>query len=79
MKQSVSKPSKYNKKKCGNCKWHSLNTQDSDVLCYWAGYHSSTCLNRDGSDKRGSEYDNCLLFEEGVPESRIEPRIRRKR
>ena len=61
--------SKFNKHKCVNCKYHGImsNRDFSNVHCYYINSGTS-CLYREGKkviDRRGEDYNNCLLYERG--------------
>ena len=62
--------SKFNKKKCKKCKWHGrlCSGGQSGIYCNYSSLHRKSCLKRIGKDVvdvRGSDYDNCLMFEQG--------------
>ena len=76
--------SKFNKKKCEQCKYHgyfgskSQNAYSSNeaalnhVMCEYAKCNKTTCLRLVGKelvDLRGSDYNNCKLFEKGKRQS----------
>lgn len=67
---------KFDKKKCKRCKYHArgagyvVKTGLSPVHCDYARAHDQICLTRVGKeviDRRGNDFNNCLLFEEGTP------------
>ena len=61
--------SKFNKSKCRKCIYG--NTQSISVICTYSTRNKDmqTCLYRGDDrkihDRRGDDYDNCLLFKEG--------------
>ncbi len=60
--------SKFNKNKCKKCKYHGgANINGNTIHCYYANT-GKTCLHRVGKeiiDRRGNDYNNCLLYERG--------------
>lgn len=67
---------KFDKKKCKRCKYRGrgtgyiVKTGFSPIHCDYARTNDQTCLTRIGKDvidRRGNDYNNCLLFEEGTP------------
>ena len=68
----------HNKKKCVRCKYHgffgsrsygtSEETFGRTMICEYAKITNKTCLYSDHGkvlDRRGTDPDNCLLFERG--------------
>ena len=62
---------KYNKEKCAKCKYKvklMLNNGNGyNVSCDYSSKAQTCCLYRVGKevrDRRGGDYNNCLLFEE---------------
>ena len=67
--ETMAHKSKFNKVKCAKCKWHgTLNGKDNNnVHCYYV-MSGQSCLYRDGNeikDRRGEDYNHCLLYERG--------------
>ena len=72
---------KFDKQKCLKCRWHGMGLGWSAIMpdgknvsihCNYSGYHDTTPL-RSGAnstilDLRGEDYDNCLLYVEGMPD-----------
>lgn len=58
-----------NRTQCSECKWRSWSRNVRACSCNWAGVHyPETCKCRvDGKviDRRGTDPENCLLFENG--------------
>lgn len=74
----------FDKQKCVKCKWHGVgigypvkvmqagHEVTALIHCNYSSYHESSCLRAKSAneviDIRGTDYDNCLLFEEGKVE-----------
>lgn len=63
----------YNKKKCSMCKYrtsiqHGYNATDLRVCCGYSLKTNQTCLKANGEDIRGSDPNQCNLYEQGAPE-----------
>ena len=59
---------KFKKSKCKRCIYHGKISGVSNVFCNYASLEGHSCLYRQEShivDKRGCDYENCLLFQEG--------------
>lgn len=62
-------PPKFNKNRCKSCKYHRRGVGfyvggRAPIYCDYSGVADKTCLtieNGQKIDRRGSEYDNCLL------------------
>ena len=68
------KMTKFNRRKCMKCKYHGNTASDTQaksvtqVYCNYLSLTGRTCLKSYKGvtiDRRGYEFDNCLLFEEG--------------
>lgn len=66
--------SKFSKRKCKSCIYHSYMAGSYlNIICTYSTRNDTeqTCLYRDSSgklqDRRGEDYHNCLLYEEGKP------------
>jgi hypothetical protein len=60
--------SKFNKNKCKTCKYHSeISLNGSMIICYHVNSGLSS-IYREGKgniDRRGNDFNNCLLYERG--------------
>lgn len=74
------KKAKFNKSKCLKCKYHYKMSNCFQgrtergayysVVCNYASITDHTCLTREGNrviDRRGEDYNDCKLFQEGKP------------
>ena len=75
---------KFDKRKCATCIYHTeqfqgytviKNNKHVSISCNYASITGTTCLtkgeNNSVVDKRGNDYNNCMLYHEGrkiVPE-----------
>lgn len=67
---------KFNRKRCATCMYRSKYTVtdsnlSSTLHCNYACITGHTCLHREEcgtvQDRRGNDFDNCLLYEKGDP------------
>ena len=59
---------KFKKSRCKKCKYHGTLSGVQKVFCNYASLEGHSCIYRQGShiiDKRGCDYENCLLFKKG--------------
>lgn len=61
---------KHDKARCKKCRFHRRMPFNTTVFCNYATVEDKTCLtvqNGKTIDRRGEDFNNCLLFEEGRP------------
>lgn len=72
MSNSKYEGNKFNKQKCRKCMYRKKITSApvGSVFCDYAGVTDQTCLhvvNGQLVDRRGEDYDHCLLYKTGDP------------
>lgn len=75
------KPKHFNRQKCIKCRYHGNGCggynatiigknghhYTQSIYCNYSGITGKTCLQKDGSDLRGTNYNKCQLYEKGKP------------